>query len=63
MLPLLVATDGAVAAFGRDVRRLRPNVLIGGVEGMDEVDSVDGVVQEKGEMENPFYVGWYEERD
>ncbi|MEP6491332.1 MAG: MOSC N-terminal beta barrel domain-containing protein [bacterium] len=37
VLPLLVATDGAVAAFGRDVRRLRPNILIGGVEGMDEV--------------------------
>jgi uncharacterized protein YcbX len=36
ILPLLVATDGAVAAFGRDVRRLRPNILIGGVEGMDE---------------------------
>lgn len=36
ILPLLVATDGAVAAFGRDVRRLRPNVLIGGVDGMDE---------------------------
>jgi hypothetical protein len=36
MLPLLVATDGAVAAFGRDVRRLRPNILIGGVAGMDE---------------------------
>jgi len=37
VLPLLVATDGAVAAFGRDVRRLRPNILIGGVAGMDEV--------------------------
>lgn len=36
ILPLLVATDGAVAAFGRDIRRLRPNILIGGVEGMDE---------------------------
>ena len=36
VLPLLVATDGAVAAFGRDVRRLRPNILIGGVGGMDE---------------------------
>jgi len=36
VLPLLVATDGAVAAFGRDVRRLRPNILIGGVAGMDE---------------------------
>jgi MOSC domain-containing protein len=36
ILPLLVATDGAVAMFGRDVRRLRPNILIGGVEGMAE---------------------------
>ena len=36
ILPLLVATDGAVAAFGRDVRRLRPNVLIGGVLGLAE---------------------------
>ncbi len=36
ILPLLVATDGAVAAFGRDVRRLRPNIVIGGVNGMDE---------------------------
>lgn len=38
ILPLLVATDGAVAAFGRDVRRLRPNILIEGVSGMDEVN-------------------------
>jgi len=38
VLPLLVATDGAVAAFGRDVRRLRPNLLISGVEGMGEID-------------------------
>ena len=37
VLPLLVATDGAVAEFGRDIRRLRPNILIGGVAGMDEV--------------------------
>ena len=36
VLPLLVATDGAVAVFGRDVRRLRPNILIGGVEGLGE---------------------------
>ena len=36
VLPLLVATDGAVAAFGRDVRRLRPNIVIGGVDGLDE---------------------------
>ena len=38
VLPLLVATDGAVDAFGRDVRRLRPNILIGGVDGLDEFD-------------------------
>lgn len=38
VLPLLVATDGAVEAFGRDIRRLRPNILIGGVEGMDETE-------------------------
>jgi MOSC domain-containing protein len=36
ILPLLVATDGAIAAFGRDARRLRPNILIGGVDGLDE---------------------------
>jgi len=36
VLPLLVCTDGAVSAFGRDVRRLRPNLVIGGVEGVAE---------------------------
>ena len=36
VLPLLVATDGAIAAFGRDGRRLRPNVVIGGVSGLAE---------------------------
>jgi uncharacterized protein YcbX len=36
ILPLLVCTDGAVAAFGRDLRRLRPNLVIGGVAGMAE---------------------------
>jgi uncharacterized protein YcbX len=36
VLPLLVATDGAIAAFGLDGRRLRPNVVIGGVSGLDE---------------------------
>lgn len=45
VLPLLVATDGAVAAFGRDVRRLRPNILIGGVQGMDEVRWPGGELQ------------------
>lgn len=36
VLPLLVATDGAIAAFGHDVRRLRPNIVISGVEGLTE---------------------------
>ena len=36
ILPLLVATDGAVATAGIDVRRLRPNLVIGGVEGLAE---------------------------
>ena len=36
ILPLLVATDGAISAFGRDRRRLRPNIVIGGVDGLDE---------------------------
>jgi uncharacterized protein YcbX len=42
VLPLLVATDGAVAAFGRDVRRLRPNMVIGGVDGLGEREWVEG---------------------
>jgi uncharacterized protein len=36
ILNLLVATDGAVAAFGEDVRRLRPNLLIAGVGPEEE---------------------------
>ncbi len=36
ILPLLVATDGAVAAFERDGRRLRPNLVVGGVDGLAE---------------------------
>lgn len=38
VLPLLVATDGAIAAFGHDGRRLRPNLVIGGVDGLAERD-------------------------
>jgi hypothetical protein len=34
VLPLLVATDGAIAAFGHDHRRLRSNIVIDGVEGL-----------------------------
>jgi len=36
VLPLLVATDGAIAALGIDGRRLRPNIVIGGVSGVAE---------------------------
>jgi uncharacterized protein len=36
ILPLLVATDGAIQVFGHDTRRLRPNIVIGGVEGLEE---------------------------
>jgi uncharacterized protein YcbX len=34
--PLLVATDGAVAWMDVDGRRFRPNIVVGGVEGLDE---------------------------
>ncbi len=36
ILPLLVLTDGAIAALGENYRRLRPNLVIGGVEGLAE---------------------------
>jgi hypothetical protein len=38
ILPLLVATDGAISEFGHDRRRLRPNIIVGGVEGLAERD-------------------------
>lgn len=38
VLPLLVGTDGAFAELGVDHRRLRPNIVIGGVEGLAERD-------------------------
>ncbi len=38
VLPLLVATDGAVKALGLDRRRFRPNILIGEVNGLAERD-------------------------
>jgi hypothetical protein len=36
VLPLLVATDGMLEAFGHDPRRLRPNLIVGGVDGLRE---------------------------
>jgi uncharacterized protein YcbX len=36
VLPLLVATDGAIARLGYDGRRFRPNLVIGGVDGYAE---------------------------
>ena len=38
VLPLLVATDGAIATLGYDRRRFRPNLLIEGVPGLAERD-------------------------
>ena len=45
ILPLLVATDGAIAAFGRDGRRLRPNLVIGGVAGLEEREWEGGTLR------------------
>jgi uncharacterized protein YcbX len=36
VLPLLVATDGALATLGYDRRRFRPNLILGGVPQLDE---------------------------
>ncbi len=38
VLPLLVTTDGAMAAFGHDGRCLRPNIVVGEVDGLAERD-------------------------
>jgi hypothetical protein len=49
VLPLLVATDRAIAAFGHDGRRLRPNIVIGGVSNEAERDW-PGCTMQIGEM-------------
>jgi len=49
VLPLLVATDGAIEELGMDLRRLRPNVVIGGVEGQAE-RGWPGAVLRSGEL-------------
>ncbi len=38
ILPLLVATDGAIEMLGEDHRRLRPNIVLEEVEGLAERD-------------------------
>jgi uncharacterized protein YcbX len=48
VLPLLVATDGAIAAFGHDHRRLRPNIVIGGVPGLAEREWPGGCLRAGG---------------
>jgi uncharacterized protein len=45
VLPLLIATDGAIAEFGRDGRRLRPNLVIGGVSELAERKWEGGVIR------------------
>jgi hypothetical protein len=45
ILPLLVATDGAIAHFGHDGRRLRPNIIVGGVDGLEERNWEGGRLQ------------------
>jgi uncharacterized protein YcbX len=45
VLPLLVATDGAIDALQIDSRRLRPNVIVGGVEGLAEREWPGGKVR------------------
>jgi uncharacterized protein YcbX len=36
VLPLLIGTDGAFGQLGVDHRRLRPNIVVGGVDGLAE---------------------------
>jgi uncharacterized protein YcbX len=36
VLPLLIGTDGAFEQLGADHRRLRPNIVVGGVDGLTE---------------------------
>jgi uncharacterized protein len=49
VLPLLVATDGAIQELDIDIRRLRPNVVIGGVQGQAE-RGWPGAVLRSGEL-------------
>jgi uncharacterized protein YcbX len=49
VLPLLVATDGSIQELDIDIRRLRPNVVIGGVQGQAE-RGWPGAVLRSGEL-------------
>jgi uncharacterized protein YcbX len=40
VLPVSLVTDGAVVALGVDRRRLRPNIVVGGIGGLAERDWV-----------------------
>ena len=40
--PILVCTDGALAAHGADRRRFRPNIVLAGVDGLAERNWIGG---------------------
>lgn len=44
ILPLLIATDGTVEHLKIDRRRLRPNIVIAGVNGLGERDWPGGII-------------------
>ena len=46
--PILVATDGAIESLSLDGRRLRPNVVVAGVDGLAERDWVGSVLRAGG---------------
>src|SRR5262249_52152525 len=45
VLPLSVLTTGAIAVLGLDHRRLRPNILLGGVDGLTEREWVGRTIR------------------
>ena len=45
ILPLSILTDGAIEELGVDHRRLRPNIVIGGVEGLAEREWVGRTIR------------------
>lgn len=45
ILPLLVATDGMLAAVGQDRRRFRPNLVVGGVARLSEREWEGGALR------------------